>query len=98
VWCINPVIDGDARIKQPEPGEDGWIGGSLGRRPNGARRAVRRGLDMAREVVVTEWQQRCREQVEPENDLQRRADGSAREPPENRHLRIDYTMQTDMAL
>jgi hypothetical protein len=87
------MIDRDTGIQQPETGKDGRIGGSLSRRTNGARRAVRRGFDMAREIVVTERQQPCRQNVECENDLQPQADGSAREPPGCRHLLIDYTMQ-----
>ncbi len=53
---------------------------------------------MADEIVVAERQQRGRENVECENDLQPQADGSAREPPGCKHLRIDYTMQTDRSV
>ena len=53
-------------------------------------------VTVAREIVVTERQQRCRENVERENDLQPQADGSAREPPGCRHLRIDYTGRSGM--
>jgi hypothetical protein len=88
---IATVIDRDTRIKQRESGKDGGIGGSLGGRTNGACRAMRRGLDMAREIVMTERQQRCRKHIEREDDLQRQADGSAREPSGCRHLHIDYT-------
>ena len=96
--CINAVIHRDTSIEQREPGKDGRIGGSLGGRTNGARRAVRRGLDMAGEIVMTERQQRCRKHVKREDDLQPQADGSAREPPGCRHLHIDYTTQTERPL
>ena len=66
---INAVIDRGTRIKQRESGEDGGIGRSLGGRTNGACRAMRRGLDMAGEIVMTERQQRCRKHIEREDDL-----------------------------
>ena len=95
---INAGIDRDTGIEERESGEDGGIGGSLGRRTNGARRAVRRRFDVAGEIVMTERQQRCRKHIERENDLQPQAEGSAREPPGCRHLHIDYTMQTEQAV
>ena len=79
------IDERDADIEQPEPGENGRVGSGFGRGTNGARRAVRRRFDMASEIVVTERQQRCGEQIERENDLQPQAEGSAREPPGGRH-------------
>jgi hypothetical protein len=40
---------------------------------------------------VTERQERCRKQVERENDVQLQTDGSAREPSGFHHLQFDYT-------
>lgn len=88
---IDGLGNGDAGVVQPEPGEHGRIGSRLGRRPDNAGRAVRCGFEMADEIVMSERQQRCREHVERENELQTKADGSATEPAGCTHLQIDYT-------
>ena len=88
---VNRLRDGNAHIEKPEACENRRIGSRLGRRSNRARGAVRSGLEVADEVVVTERQQRRRKHVERQNDLQPKARGSAREPCGTAHLHFNYT-------
>jgi rhomboid family protein len=45
---------------------------------------------MADDIVVPEGHQRCRKEVQPEDDPEPQAQGSASEPPGSRHLHFNY--------
>src|SRR4029079_15603211 len=87
--CLRRVYrftDGLASIVEPETREHGRIGCRLGGGTDCARCAMCGGFDVADKVVMAEWQERRRQDVERENDLQPKAEGPAKGRPRYPHL------------